>query len=392
MKLKERGHAQADNVSLQGGSRTSQGYEVRVSETSEDDRWDSLLASIPGDHHAQLSAWSQVKAALGWRPIRLMLLREGTVVAGVQVLLRRVGIFGTVGIALGGPYVADDAPDLWTQIMAELERLASARHITYLLVQPSYTGRALPDRAGRRSASPLLRDVLQTSTVVLDLELDGDELLRRMRKSTRRNIRLAQRRGVVVRQADASDIPAFHRMLVEGRELNQRPAYALEHFHQLWRILAPRGLSTLFLAEVEGETVAGSLLLTIGDTVTDWIGGWSGRHRTAHATELLEWTAIAWAKSQGYSRFDFDGIDPGVAHALLDGEPVGSAQVDGVTNFKLGFGGEITVYPPAVEYIPRRLLKLGYHLIWDHLASRSATTRLVNLLRTIRYATSDDLV
>jgi lipid II:glycine glycyltransferase (peptidoglycan interpeptide bridge formation enzyme) len=55
----------------------------------------------------------------------------------------------------------------------------------------------------------------------------------------------------------------------------------------------------------------------------------------------MHWTVIKWAKAQGYRHYDFCGISPDFAAAVLRGEPISGLKRHSVSFFKLGFGGEI---------------------------------------------------
>jgi hypothetical protein len=53
--------------------------------------WDALVVATPGTDVNQLSAWARVRATVGYRSRLLLARRDGRLVGGAQVLLRRVG-------------------------------------------------------------------------------------------------------------------------------------------------------------------------------------------------------------------------------------------------------------------------------------------------------------
>ena len=53
--------------------------------------WDALVSCDPRGHLLQTWAWGELKAAYGWRPLRLAVERDGALVAGAQVLFRALG-------------------------------------------------------------------------------------------------------------------------------------------------------------------------------------------------------------------------------------------------------------------------------------------------------------
>src|SRR5689334_17829243 len=90
----------ADLAVGQGAVATpSAAQELRASATA----WDAFVTGSPEGFHTQLSAWSTVKAANGWRGARVV-ADGGNGPIGAQVLVRKLGPgpFG-VGYAPRGP-------------------------------------------------------------------------------------------------------------------------------------------------------------------------------------------------------------------------------------------------------------------------------------------------
>lgn len=359
-------------------------YEIKVSEEARDQEWDSFLAKTPGGHHAQTSLWAQVKAPLGWSSVRVVVKHNADIVAGVQALLRVLRLGVSVGYVFGGPVSAPDVAPLDALVLGELQRALEARHVQYLLLQPAWQGRSVPARRHWQPVKEhLLSDVVPIATTYLNLAQDYDQILRAMRKSTRRNLKLARQSGVTVREGDGHDMHTFYRLLSATSERKKLPIFSEEYYANLWAVLRSRGHITLLLGEYGGEAVAASLVIPFGETVTDWTGAWSGTEGKAHPNELLEWAAIKWAKEQGYHYFDFDGINPVVARATLNSEPVPDTIDDGSTFFKLGFGGRVALYPRAYEYIRHPSLRWVYSFVGERIADRATMTKVANLLRGI---------
>lgn len=354
-------------------------YQTQVSDKTEDPDWDAFLMKTPGGHYTQTSLWAQAKALLGWRAVRVIVSQRGHIVAGAQLLIRPLPICGTIGYVPGGPLVVQDDAGLAQLVIAQLHQVAKDYRVQYILVQPRYTSEVLTRELLGWGYRPSSHPALTIATALLDLTQDLDHILRAMRKSTRHNIRLSQRKGVTVREGSESDLQTFYRLVMATYKRNKLSTFSEEYYTRLWRILHPREYLRLFIAEYAGEAVAASLVIPFGNTVTDAVGAWSGRHGKAHPNELLEWTAITWAKSQGYRYFDFDGITPAVAR----GELASNADTDGVTFFKLGFGGEAVLCPGAYEYLPNPVLRWVYRAIDQEIASRPRKMKVENFVRGI---------
>jgi lipid II:glycine glycyltransferase (peptidoglycan interpeptide bridge formation enzyme) len=358
------------------------GYQVRISHGTEDPEWDAFLVHTPGGHHVQTSLWAQVKALLGWRAVRVVVTQGERIVAGVQMLMRPLWLFGSIGYVPKGPLFASQDPLVSRLVVDELERVARAHRSQYLIVQPPCEVGALSNRLLRKGFEPSSTHVAPVATVAIDLVKDLDDILAQMKAGTRRNVRLSQRRGITVREGAAGDLPAFHRLLVATGQRQGFSPYPEEYFTEMWRVLDPSGYVRLFVAEYAGEAVSALLLIPFGDTAIYKKGAWSGRHGDRRPNEALHWTAIQWAKSQGYRYYDFEGINPEAARAIASGEPLPDFLTQTVTRFKLGFGGQLFLYPGPYDYVCNPVLRWAYTTLYRKIANWPITKSTLNRLRT----------
>jgi len=358
-------------------------YQVHISRDVEHPDWDAFLERTPGGHHAQTSLWAQVKAHLGWGAARVIVTWGGHIVAGAQMLIRPLPLVGAVGYVSKGPVCVEEDPDLAGFVLRELHRLARTCRVRCLVVQPPNDGHALACRLPGWGFWPSAIPVAQpTATLLLDLDRDLDTLLAGMHASTRYNIRLGLRRGVVVRQGTERDLPVICRIL---ETTGQRQGFAPEgeaYLSEMHRILAPRGWLRLFIAEYQGEPVSAGLAICFGDTVFYKRGAWSGRHGKHRPNEALQWEIIRWAKAQGYRTYDFEGIDPACARAVMRGEPIPESLSHTVTSFKLGFGGEVAFFPDAYDYVYNPFLRWMRRSVFHRLEGSTVAHRALNRIRT----------
>ncbi|HEV7219994.1 MAG TPA: hypothetical protein VGN39_14065, partial [Terriglobales bacterium] len=71
----------------------------------------------------------------------------------------------------------------------------------------------------------------------------------------------------------------------------------------------------------------------------------------------LYWEAIRWSKRNGYRIFDFVDIGYDLAVSLTKGESPGGASMDGMSFFKVGFGGKPILLPQPYYRIYHPLLR-----------------------------------
>jgi lipid II:glycine glycyltransferase (peptidoglycan interpeptide bridge formation enzyme) len=332
--------------------------------TAAAEEWDRFLESLPDSHHLQTSLWAERKRPSGWDASRLVLRQGGTPVAGLQILHRPVSRLGRIGYVPRGPVFAVDDARLPSRLMRQLQALMRSGRFRYVTVQPPRNGAAfVPELvASAFRATPF--QVAPTATVLIDLQQSTETLLAKMRESTRRGVRTGLKSPLRIRRGGSADLPAFHSLLVATGQRRGFSPPALEYFRQMWSLFSRTDDIVLFLAQLGGETVAGELDITFGDTLVSKRAAWSGRHGKLHPNELLIWTAMNWARERGLKAYDMDGLDPELADALVAGTPISAAFKRSHYWFKLGFGGRLVILPDNYESVRLPLLGWAHRQIW----------------------------
>jgi lipid II:glycine glycyltransferase (peptidoglycan interpeptide bridge formation enzyme) len=319
--------------------------------------WDAFVAAAPGGHHAQTSLWAGVKAVLGWDAQRVLLRDGGAIVGGVQLLTRAVAPGCRVAFAPRGPLVPAGDRDAVHLLLGALDDLGRRERIRYLKLQPPAGRHELVTTLATRGWAPSTMEAAPTATVRVDLTADEDELLRRMRKRTREKIRQAPRRGLVIREAGDEDFPTYCAIVEATSRRQGFGAYPRRYYEAMWREFSASGDAVVLMAELEGRVLSATLLVGYGDRVTYKMGGWSGDKAPVQPNEAIHWAGMQWAKAAGYQYYDFDGIHKSIAAAVLAGGELPESARSGVAHFKLGFGGEVEVFPGAMDRSPTVLLR-----------------------------------
>jgi lipid II:glycine glycyltransferase (peptidoglycan interpeptide bridge formation enzyme) len=179
------------------------------------------------------------------------------------------------------------------------------------------------------------------NTRVLDLTKPEEELLSEMKSKTRYNIRLAEKKKVVVEETN--NVDELYQMLAEtsGRDKGYHP-HQKDYYQKLMTELGPKGIAKIYLAKFEGKVIAGILVTTYSEVATYLHGGFSDKYKNLMAPYLCQWVAIKEAKKNGATFYDFWGT----AETERDDDPWA-----GITRFKVGFGGEEVAFPGTFDYI-----------------------------------------
>ncbi|HEY4818683.1 MAG TPA: peptidoglycan bridge formation glycyltransferase FemA/FemB family protein [Candidatus Acidoferrum sp.] len=336
--------------------------------------WDLFLARTGGGSYPQTSSWAMAKLMAGFRTRRFTINNGDVILGGAQMLYRRLPLGGTIAYVPLGPVLASDDSEIVNLAIAHLHRIARQEKVSFLAVQPPRGGNAFARRLQNLGFSPALLDLAPTASALIDLSNSLDVILSRMRKTTRYDIRASQRKGITIRDGRPEDLDVFYKLLLATARRQAFSTLEKDYLHEVWQQFSRGGHIKMFIAELEGTVVSAALMMTFGDTVTYWKGAWSGKHGNRYPNEALQWAVIQWAKSQGYRYYDFGGINRAFAKNTLAGDT--SKPRHSVGFYKLGFGGQIELFPEAFIYFYNPTLRR----LWSAISRRE---REQALLRTM---------
>ena len=346
----------------------------------EDSNWDDFLEATPLGHFQQSSLWARAKDIDGWRPLRTILTLDGQIAGGFQILTRHTR-FGLIGYVSKGPVLIKEEDGLLDFMMELVVSAVKANQLKALILQPPDPSTIDDLILTRHRFLPNHLVNVVSATLLTDLSCGMDQIERRMRKNTLVEVRQACRRGIKVRQGGELDVGTFFRLMRITCERQQtKPAPATESaLLAVWEAFNRRGCVHLFLAEYEGAAVAGTFCLCFGDRVTIWKKGWSGQHRERHPNQLLLFKTIEWAQQHGYKLFDFAGLNPEIAAALLRGETLSEIQRKSRDFVHLSYGNLPMLLPESQIYINNPLFQFAYRGV---MASCYGRTLAKGLIRT----------
>jgi lipid II:glycine glycyltransferase (peptidoglycan interpeptide bridge formation enzyme) len=262
--------------------------------------------------------------------------------AWLTPLAEHVKAAGAFGVRVGAPVVVRrwGAETIKTAIADErVPRLSEAmpdeinHKITHLRDSLRQLGWRPPDEeAGFAAGQPRF---------VFQLPIAGrtpEELLAGMNQLWRRNIRKAAKLGVTVRQGDLDDLERFHPLYVETAERDHFTPRPLSYFQTMWTALRAEDPDRirLYLAEHEGDLVAATTWVRVGQHAWYSYGASSTAKREVRGSNAIQWQMITDAVAAGCTVYDLRGITEGLE---ADDPHLGLIQ------FKVGTGGQ------AVEYL-----------------------------------------
>lgn len=186
------------------------------------------------------------------------------------------------------------------------------------------------------------------TTLKINLTQSEEEILQQMKPKGRYNLRLAEKKGVKIKESQ--DLKEFYQLLKSTTSRDGFFGHSLDFYQKM--LFSFGSDAQLLLAEYQNEVIAGGIFVYTPTEGIYYYGVSANEHRNVMAPYLLQWKAIQEAKKRGCLWYDFLGIAP------LNSLPNHPWQ--GVTDFKKKFGGEVVNYLPAQEIVLKPFL---YQLI-----------------------------
>jgi lipid II:glycine glycyltransferase (peptidoglycan interpeptide bridge formation enzyme) len=330
--------------------------------------WSAFLGDFPETHLLQTAAWGELKAAFGWDVFRLA-QRDSHHAAGAQVLLRRFPFGFSLGYIPEGPLpgeaegaAAGELYRLWQTLWPELDRLCRSERCFVLKVEPDIlqqAGAPALDPPAGFQLSP--HSIQPPRTILVDLRGDEEQILARMKQKTRYNIRLARKKGVVVRPS--GDLELFFRLMEQTAERDRFGVHSQDYYRTAYELFHPRGECDLLLAEFEGEALGALMVFARGRRAWYLYGASVDLHRDRMPAYLLQWEAMRWARAQGCQVYDLWGVPDADEKTLEAHFTERSDGLWGVYRFKRGFGGQLCRAPGPWDRVYQPVL-YRFYLWW----------------------------
>jgi lipid II:glycine glycyltransferase (peptidoglycan interpeptide bridge formation enzyme) len=347
---------------------------VIIETVADRNQWNNALRNMPCAHVLQTWEWGVFKqATTGWIPSRYTFKDDGKIQAMASILIRKIGPLSVMYIPKGPALRYEDSALLST-VFNHIEAIAKKRRVIWLKIDPDVIIATGAPGEKDESPSPIGVTVINLleqrgwrfsgdqvqfrNTVALDLTQSEDDLLAAMSQNTRRKVRTATKKDVIVRTATEADLPTlYHLYKVTGDrdDFLTRPA---DYYERAWRDFMQAGLAHALIAEFDGKPIAHVVLFHFGKKCWYFYGASSNEERNRMPNYLLQWEAIKWAKAHGYAVYDMWGAPD---------EFVETDSMWGVYEFKRGFRGTVARHIGAWDYVPQPLLYTAYTKILPRL-------------------------
>ena len=313
-----------------------------------DPSWKAFINTHPEAHILQTGPWGELKTAFGWSAQTVQ-----SATCGAQILFRRLPLGLTLAYIPKGPV----GPG-WTQLWLQVDKVCRQHHAVFLKVEPDGLDSDMPRFASDLPGFIPSAPIQPRRTLLIDLHGSEEDWLGQMKQKTRYNIRLAEKKGVVVRQSD--DLEVFQQLMQTTGQRDGFGVHSQAYYRRAYDLFAADGHCALLIAEAEGHPLAALMVFAWGCRAWYFYGASSDEGRNLMPTYLLQWVAMRWAAAQGCLEYDLWGVPDADEQELEKGFTVRSDGLWGVYRFKRGFGGRMARSAGAWDRVYQPLLYQVY--------------------------------
>ena len=293
-------------------------------------------------HIVQSTIWASFRESKGAETVYLTADEKGKVVSVWMMYITEIP--HTKGKWRIG--VISECNSIPKELVTKLQEIGKEKNLLFIKCEP-----LLEDTPANRKKFTDLgfrkgTDYFLKSTFILDITGEKDAIFKKFSSSTRRNIRIAEKKSVYIeiqkyKKGDYTAIDTYLRLLVETKERHQFALHNSAYFHSMYDILK----DTMVILEAKvGSDIVGSMVLFIYNDVCYYPYGASQVERLdTKAINLLVYESILYAKEAGCKSFNFWGALP---------EPADTKHpLYGVHAFKKGYSGKLYTYIGAYDLV-----------------------------------------
>jgi lipid II:glycine glycyltransferase (peptidoglycan interpeptide bridge formation enzyme) len=316
-------------------------------------------------HPLQAWEWGEFRKKAGNKVVRLGVFDGKKLKDTVQITIHGLPkIPYKIGALIKGPKPTK-------KLLLALKDLAREKKLIFIKMEPNF----VPSKKEREKLIRLLKSegavpgktLFTPTTFWIDLTRDEEEIMQSFHPKTRYNIRLAQRKGVVVTEDNSKK--AFEKYIQLTKETVKRQGFYAhtEKYHRLmWKVLhtkmvkkGKKPIARLLVAKYKNQVLSTWILFVWHDFLYYPYGASSNKYRNLMANNLMMWEAICYGKKLGLKTFDLWGREPG----------------KGFTRFKEGYNPSVVEFLGTWDLITKPtvywLYRLAEYLRWFSLRVKS---------------------
>jgi len=315
---------------------------MKLLDESRKKEYEEFLKKHERCNFQQSLEWKNVKVS--WKnEVVLSENKNGKIIGAVSVLIREIPIFGNMMYVSRGPICDIHDEKVLEDLSLGLKELAKKYKAFTLKMEPDVESSDLEFRNIMEKLGFKIKDDAKDFSegiqprYVFRLNIKGkkeDEVFNSFQSKTRYNIRLAGKKGVVIKEGTRDDLKDFHKIMQITGKRDDFMIRPLSYFEKMYDELGKEHIK-LMMAYYEDKPISGIIDIIYGNKVWYLYGASSNEHRNLMPNYLLQWEMIKYAIKHKKDMYDFRGV----CGVVDESHPQ-----YGLYRFKKGFNADFTEF------------------------------------------------
>ncbi len=304
------------------------------------EEWPNLQAAFKEANFLHSVHWHNLHKTLGLETEALVIKRDKKII-GMVVLIVKDAKRGRYLEIAGGPLIDWSDPDIVKFTTETIIEVGKKYNAHFIRLRPQEEHGKMPIDLKEHGFKKAPMHLHAEHTSIVSLEPSVDDLLKRMRRQTRYEVRKAEKLGITVEARPAEEI--IDKFINLQQETAKRQGFVTSSPEFLIKLAETFGPdANIYTSHHHGEVLNMALIIKSGREVDYFEAASTTKAYKLPGAYALVWQAIKDAKAAGYKKFNLWGIS-------YNNNP--NNRYAGVTTFKRGFGGDDVTYVPAHDYV-----------------------------------------
>lgn len=315
--------------------------------------WDTVV-----NHPLQAWEWGEARKEMGVEVIRIGEFRGVKLKAVYQLTLHKIPFTNwKAGYLPRSVFPSKDVLDF-------LYRYCKENHIISVKFEPYVE--SIPRSARDARLVKSRNSIFPEWTQIVDLTQSEEQLLKNMKSKTRYNLRLSEKKGVIVKEeSNEQGFKTFIKLYFETTKRQNYYGHNEAYHRAIWNNLK-KNISHFVIAYYQNTPLVVYELFHFKDRLYYVYGGSSEEYRNLMAAQLIMWETIRLGKKLGAKYLDMWGS--------LGPDYDSTHPWAGFTRFKEGYGGKFVQFSGSYDLVVNkslyRLFNLAYNVRNNYLILR----------------------
>lgn len=317
--------------------------EITVKNITDKIEWENFISKHEETNFLHSWFWGNFHERLGKTIARSGFYKNGSL-TGVILSIVEDAKRGKYLTVPGGPIIDWKNNLLIKSFIDEIKKIAILNDCAFIRVRPQLISDKFSKNLFKKHGfinAPMHLHAELTSQ--LDITKSEEELLKNMRKTTRYEIKRAEKEGIKISQtSDPKEIKEFYKLQIQTSKRQKFVPFSYAYLFEQFKEFAENNMAILYNAKIKNKLLAEAFIIFYAKEAVYHYGASTDEGRKYPGAYLIQWEAVQEAKKRGMARYNFWGVSP------ID-KP--KHRFHGLSLFKRGFGGEEIEYLHAQDYV-----------------------------------------